>query len=186
MSKMQKKWLPSRHEISTTQLRDDIVKGKFKDDDYIKGRFINAVSYFEKLEHQDSFRYTIFQIILIGFSALATFTVALEGIIASSTALKIIALLLTLFVAILANYLTTFNFQAKWGAYRFTRESLTAEFYKLDLGIDPYSDSDDKTVRKNFVINVEKMIENANKVWGGLHLSGSQPGQQPAQTMSKV
>jgi hypothetical protein len=109
---------------------------------------------------------------LIFVSALTSLIVALEAIVVATTLLKIVALVLTLIVGILGNYLTMFNVQAKWGAYRSIRESLIAEFYKFYMGIVPYSPSGASSdERKLFATNVEQLIENANKSWGGLHLA---------------
>ncbi len=150
---------------------------KYKDDDYIQKRFIILVKHYDYMSRQNSNGYSIFQLALLIASALASFIVALEAIVVAPTSLKIIALLLTLLVAILGNYLTTFNVQAKWGAYRSIRESLITEFYKFYMGIDPYTPSGNSTNdRKMFATNVEQLIENANKSWGGLHLAASQSG----------
>ena len=118
-----KKWLYPKPEKSTLRLRQIIYDNEnYLNDDYINGRFIESVEYYEHLEHKDSFQYSLSQVTLITFSALTTFFVGLEAIIVASGAIKIIALLLTLFAAILGNFLTTFSFQAKWGAYRLIRE----------------------------------------------------------------
>ncbi len=170
------RWLRHKPWQSTSRLKH-IIDNQYKDDDYINGRFIDTVQYYENLESKDSIQYSVFQAILILASALTTFSVGLEAIVVASTFLKIVALLLTLFVAILGNYLTTFNVQAKWGAYRLTRESLITEFYKFHMHIEPYSASGDETDRRKlFATKVEQMIEGANKVWEGLHTAGNQQG----------
>lgn len=111
-------------------------------------------------------------------SALTPFTVGLEAIVLASGIVKLTALLLSLLLAILGNYLTSFNLQAKRGAYRSTRESLITEFYKFHMGIEPYSTSDDrrKDDRRTFATEVERLIKEANDSWGGLHLAGGQSG----------
>jgi hypothetical protein len=174
MFRLPGRWLRHNPWQSTSRLKQ-IIESQYKDDDYINGRFIDAVEYYENLERKDSIQYSIFQIILMITSALTAFTVGLEAILVASTFLKIVALLLTIFVAILGNYLTSFNVQGKWGAYRLTRESLITEFYKFHMHIESYSASGDETShRKVFATKVEQKIEAANKVWEGLHTAASQ------------
>jgi hypothetical protein len=145
---------------------------KYKNDDYIQNRFIILVLHYNHMSRQNSNTYAFFRVVLIFVSALTSLIVALEAIVLASTLLKIVALVLTLIVGILGNYLTMFNVQAKWGAYRSIRESLIAEFYKFYMGIAPYSPSAASSdERKLFAANVEQLIENANKSWGGLHLA---------------
>jgi hypothetical protein len=157
---------------STIQL-EHFINHHYMDNDYIKGRFFGEVQRYARCERKDSLLYSILQIILIVVSALTTFIVGLEAIIVASIPLKITALLLTIFVAIVGTYLTTFNVQAKWGAYRSVRELLITEFYKFHIGIAPYSLAGDC---KTFATNVEQLIENANKSWEGLHSAGIPQG----------
>ena len=178
MSDLFQRMLSKDPGLSTPQL-EKIITEQFKDDDYINGRFIKAVQHFEAVRRQNYLQYGILQRVLIVASALTPLTVGLEAIVVNSNILKLIALILSVFVAILGNYLTTFNLQAKWRTYRIIRESLTTEFYRFYMGIGPYSSSDHRTNeqdRRLFATNIEKLIEDANKVWGELYSPGSKPG----------
>ena len=162
---------------SIPELEEIIAKGEYKDDDYIHKRFIILVKHYDYMSRQNSDQYAVFQVILIILYALTTFTVGLEAIVVTATFLKVLALLFTILVAILGSYLTTFNVQAKWGAYRTIRESLIAEFYKYYIGVEPYSPSGDRTNEsRKFAANVEKLIEDANKSWGGLNSAERKQG----------
>lgn len=168
--------LPRDTGQSTPQL-ESIILAKFKDDDYINGRFIKAVKRYEYHRHKNSQQYAIFQRILLVVSALTPLIVGLDAIVFASNILKLLALILSVFVAILGNYLTTFNLQAKWGAYRSIRESLITEFYKFYMGVEPYSTTSDRTNdRRLFATKVEKLIEDANNSWDELHPAGSKSG----------
>jgi hypothetical protein len=160
--------------LTSVEELNHIIKDKYQSDDYINGRFVQAVQHFDDLVHQNSDQYAIFQRLLIVLSALTSSIVGLEAIVVSSNLLKLVALILSLFVAILGNYLTAFNVQVKWGAYRFTRESLITEFYRFHMGVEPYSDDTAKN-KKLFATNVEQKIEDANKTWGGLNAAGGNP-----------
>jgi hypothetical protein len=111
---------------------------------------------------------------LIVLSAMTTSIVGLEAIVVPSNLLKLVALILSLLVAILGNYLTAFNVQAKGGAYRFTCELLITEFYRFHTGVETYSYDLVKN-KKLFATNIEQKIEDANKNWGGLNAAGSDP-----------
>lgn len=163
--------------LSIPQL-ERVIQEKFKDDDYINGRFIKAVLHYDYNGGRNSQQYTIMQVALLLASALTPLIVGLEAfVVVNSSILKLIALILSVFVAILGNYLTTFNLQAKWRTYRLIRESLITEFYKFYMSVEPYSSSmDKKEARITFATNVEKLIEDANKSWEGLHSAGSNSG----------
>ncbi|HCF86931.1 MAG TPA: hypothetical protein DEV72_17245 [Ktedonobacter sp.] len=60
MSRLFGKILPRDTGQSTPQL-EIIIQEKFKDDDYINGRFIKAVKHYEYNGHQNSQQYAIFQ-----------------------------------------------------------------------------------------------------------------------------
>src|SRR5258708_30226642 len=92
---------------STPEL-ERIIKEKYKDDNYINGRFMKEVQHYDYLVRQNSNQYAVLQTVLIIISALTSFFVGLEAIVAASNIFKLLALLLSLFVAILANYMTTF------------------------------------------------------------------------------
>jgi hypothetical protein len=167
-------WLriPGKYTESVIKL-EHFIRAKYPDDDYMNERFLVAVQEYDNSEHINSKQYDLFQRLLIIFSASTSFFVALEAIVVSGIILKAIALLLSLIVGILGNYLTSFNIQAKRGAYRNTRESLIAELYKFHEGVTPY---DTGTKRTTFVSNVEEIIKTANVSWVKLHLPG--PGQE--------
>jgi Protein of unknown function (DUF4231) len=173
--------IPGEHSESVIELKDFIDTHHFKDD-YMKGRLLVAVQQFDNSEHVNSKQYDLFQRLLIILSALTSFFIALEAIVVASAALKLSTLLLSLLVGILGNYLTSFNIQAKRGAYRHTRETLIAELYKFHESITPYTDA--TTKRTLFVAQVEEIIKTANAEWEKLHQPS--PSQQtPDQNQQK-
>jgi Protein of unknown function (DUF4231) len=169
-------WLgiPGKHTESVIKL-EHFIRAKYHDDDYMNERFLVAVQGYDDSEHVNSKQYDLFQRLLIIFSASTSFFIALEAIVVSGIILKAIALLLSLIVGILGNYLTSFNLQAKRGAYRNTKESLIAELYKFHEGVTPY---DTGTKRTIFVSSVEMIIKTANDNWVKLHESGTFQGNQ--------
>ncbi len=180
--------IPGKHSESVIKLEQFIQKHySSDDDDYVKNRFLVAVKELDDSEHVNSKQYDILQRALIVLSALTSFFVALEALVNSPITLKLIALLLSLLVGILGNYLTSFNIQAKRGAYRQIRELLISEIYKFHEGIGDYvpstSQSDNSNTpdenlkhRRLFVNKVEAIIAMANENWGKLHQAG-QPSQ---------
>jgi hypothetical protein len=187
---LQRRWIPGRHSDSVILL-EDFIKRNYCHDDYMITRFLVAVKGFDDSENVNSKQYDLFQRLLIILSSLTSLTIALEAYVVASNTLKIIALVFSLIVTILGNYMVSFNLQAKRGAYRFTRESLISEVYKFHEGIGVYKSSTDgagkttpadgagkttstdgacKSVKKRlFVENVENIIKEANDNWGKLH-----------------
>ena len=102
------------------------VEQKNKLHNYINGRFIDQVLYFETHEDVNSRYYTRIKVALVVLAASTSLSVGLEAIFSTSsalsTALKIIALVLTLLVTVCSTILTTFNFQAKSLALQQYRE----------------------------------------------------------------
>ena len=136
----------------------------YEKDVYIQGRFLNTVLYLVTREAQNSFLYNFVLIALVILSASTTLIVGLEAIFATSTALKIIALLSTLSVTVLSTILTTFNFETKSIAFRNHRETLIAEFYKFHERMIPYHIDGDR--KNSFVTKIEAIIEEANRTMG--------------------
>src|SRR5215467_11027027 len=86
---------------------EDIIKKKYNTDDYVRERFMKTVQHYDRLAHKNSRWYSFLQATLIVISPLTPFIVGLEAIIVNSTLLKILALLLTVIIAVLGSYLTT-------------------------------------------------------------------------------
>jgi hypothetical protein len=164
--------IPGPNSECVDELEDFLDTQHYSDDAYMTDRFLAAVQQFDDSENVNSKQYDLFQRLLIIFSALTSFFIAWEAIVAASTALKLITLVSSLFVGILGNYLTSFNIQAKRGAYRHTRETLIAEFYKFHEGLTPYTDITKK--RTLFVAQVEDIIKTANDNWEKLHQTSQQ------------
>jgi Protein of unknown function (DUF4231) len=161
--------IPGKHTESVIKL-EYFIRAKYHDDDYMNERLIVAVQGYDDSEHVNSKQYDLFQRLLIIFSASTSFFIALEAIVVPGIILKAVPLLLSLIVGILGNYLTSFNMQAKREAYRNTKESLIAEFFKFHEGVTPY---DTGTKRTIFVSNIEMIIKTANDNWVKLHQPGS-------------
>ena len=143
----------------------DEQKNKFHN--YMNGRFLDQVLYFETHEDENSSFYTRLKVALVVLSALTSLSVGLEAIFPTSTALKIIALVLTLFVTVFSTVLTTFNFQEKSIVLQQYRERLITQFYRFHQRIPPYQ-STDGDCESTFITNIENIIGEANKARDGL------------------
>ena len=157
---------------------DRIIKQKYNEDDYVKGRFSTVVKHYDYYSSLDSLWYNTFQRVVLVTSALTPFILGLEAIVSAAnnqtsviviTFLKIGALLTSLIVAIFGSYLVMFNLEAKWIKYTLIRNSLIAEFYLYDNGIKPYLPLEGKEKdKKLFVANAEKKIRDADMDWAAL------------------
>jgi hypothetical protein len=94
----------------------------YKDNEYIKGRFKDAVWYFETSEDDNTFIYNFLKFATVILSASTSLYIGLEAVPGTSPGLKILALILTLFVTVFSTLLATFGFQEKGAAYRRYRE----------------------------------------------------------------
>src|SRR6266436_3560122 len=165
------KW---RMSLSFIEL-DRIIKQKYNEDDYVKGRFSTVVKHYDYYSSLDSLWFNTFQRVVLVTSALTPFILGLEAIVSAAnnqasviviTFLKIGALLTSLIVAIFGSYLVMFNLEAKWIKYTLIRNSLIAEFYLYDNEIEPYLLNEGKEKdKKLFVANAEKIIRDADVVW---------------------
>jgi Protein of unknown function (DUF4231) len=156
---------------------NNVIDEHYGNNGYITGRFKDAVWYFETSEDTNNGFYTFLKFAIVILSAFTTFVVGLEAILATSIALKIIALFLALCVTILSTFLTTFGFQAKSAAYRRYRETLITEFYEFHKHIEDYKceeevDEEGKKRKREdlFVIRVEGIIGDANKATEGFQM----------------
>src|SRR5262249_8764707 len=138
------------------------------DDDFVGGRFLSLVEHYDGLAHADQDAYFGMQNLAIVATAATTFLLGLADYLTRSPHLHVYqigALGTSLLATVLAGVLRSFNYQAKWVAFRTLREALIAEFYRFDVGIAPYPAPGDTAL---FATRVDALMADANAKWSAL------------------
>ena len=141
--------------------------------DYLKNRYFDQLSYYEKAAGKNKKKYKNFQWILIIFSTLTTILAALPDI--PDFDLKYIVVATAAIVTILTAGLKTFQYQELWVSYRSTIELLKPEIYYYKFNVNEYGQAgvDKETL---FVFNVEKILNKEHDVWPVAKKIKDQPG----------
>jgi hypothetical protein len=132
-------------------------------DKYVNERYLAQISWYDAKSMRNQVWYRTLQWGLILLSASTPVIIALAQRTDSVPSLKILSLITSVLVAILATSLKTFKFEENWVNYRTTCETLKKEIYFYRAGIDDYKDSEDKEAL--FVKRVEALISRENTLW---------------------
>jgi hypothetical protein len=144
------------------------IAAQYAGDAFVGGRFLSLVEHYDGLAHADQNAYFGMQNLAIAATATTTFLLGLADYLKHSPHLHVYqigALGTSLLATVLAGVLKSFNYQAKWVAFRTLREALIAEFYRFDVGIAPYPAPGDT---KQFAARVDALMADANAKWSAL------------------
>jgi hypothetical protein len=128
---------------------------------YLKERYYDQLSYYDKASVKNQKRYRRFQWILIILSAMTPILAALDG---KWFSLQIAVIAVSAIVAILTTSLKTFQYQELWVNYRATHEQLKPEIHYYEFAVGPYSQAGvDKEAM--FVTRVETILDKEHQGW---------------------
>ena len=130
---------------------------------YVNDRYLAEIAWYDAKSMRNQAWYRTLQWSLILLSASTPVMVALTQKTDSAPWLKMVSLITSVFVAILATSLKTFKFEENWLNYRTTCETLKKEIHFYQAGIDEYKGADDKEAL--FVKRVEALISRENTLW---------------------
>lgn len=115
--------------------------------------------------------YTDLQRALVIASAVMTGLISLSYIYESSRAsglFKLLSLIISVAVVILASLIKTFNYQEKWVNYSIIYHDLESEIAHFYAGVGAYASADIDT-ESLFKSNVESILSRADEVWLAIH-----------------
>jgi len=127
------------------------------EEEYIKNRLCNQISWYSKKSSQCKRWFYIARTIEIVLASIMT-------VLATTSFLKIPFLIpfFSLSILIIASLLALYRFQELWISYRTTSESLKHEKYLFKTKTPPY----DKEGSFNLLVkNVENIISSENSLW---------------------
>lgn len=138
-------------------------------DDYLKNRYEDQLSYYDRAAGKNQKKYKRYQWVLIVLSALTPVLAALNGkqlglYTINAELVNVVVVVIASIVAILTTGLKTFNYQELWITYRSTHEKLKHElyYYRFDIGGYNAADVDKESL---FVSRVEAILSAEHKDW---------------------
>jgi len=123
---------------------------------FMKERYENQLEWYETKAKRNKQIYTTLQFILIVSSIVVPIFIVINYIFPTFIVLQLLAIVMSIVVAILISFMKSFNFYENWVRYRTTAENLKKElsFFKAEAG--PYVNIKDN--EGLFVERVESYI----------------------------
>ena len=142
---------------------------------YLKDRYEEQISWYDKKSIWNQKMYRRFQWVVIVLSAITPVLVAIVAINPEAyetswllTKTSWLAVGISALVAIGITSLKTFKYQENWINYRTTCETLRKEIHFYKASVNEYKDTDDPEAL--FVERVEALISRENTMWLTTHL----------------
>ena len=130
---------------------------------YIVDRYDDQCQWYSRKATRNKKCYYVFQTLVIVFSAVTTLTIGLGIYFPEFRWIRLLALIMTASVTVLASLQKVFRVQENWIEYRNTTEALKKERYLHLAGLDEYAKA--KSADKLFIARVEDLISRQNTAW---------------------